>query len=166
MGSFREIWIPLADRFYRVAFYMLESEADAEDAVQELYMKLWTGRGRLEDVRSPLAYGIMVLKNICIDRVRRKTASRTEALDESRSPEESPPDRRIALKDTLNHLLAEMERLPENQCKVLKMRVLENLGYEEISRRTGLSEVHIRVLISKARKTLKEKSGYEVDKGY
>ncbi len=52
MEDFRKIWIPLAERFYRVAFYMLESEADAEDAVQELYLKLWTGRERLDDVRT------------------------------------------------------------------------------------------------------------------
>ncbi len=87
MSDFREIWIPLAERFYRVAFYMLESETDAEDAVQELYLRLWTGRGRLEDVRNPLAYGIMVLKNICLDRIRRRTAARTEPLSPEIRPE-------------------------------------------------------------------------------
>ncbi len=157
MADFREIWIPLAERFYRVAFYMLESEADAEDAVQELYLKLWTGRGRLDDVRSPLAYGIMILKNICIDRIRRRSVAKSEPLSPECRPEESPPDVRLTMKDTLRQLLDEMEKLPENQAKVLKMRALGGLEYEEISRLTGLSEVHIRVLVSKARKTLKER---------
>ncbi len=157
MIDFKEIWIPLADRFYRVAYYMLESEADAEDAVQELYVRLWTMRGALEEVRSPLAYGIMILKNICIDKIRKRAVVRTEMLDEKQSPEESPPDGRLAMKETLKYLLQEMDKLPENQFKVLKMRALEGLEYSEISRMTGLSEVNIRVLVSKARKTLKQK---------
>ncbi len=157
MSDFKDIWIPLADRLYRVAFYMLESEADAEDAVQELYVKLWTGRDRLNDVRNPLAYGVMVLKNICIDRIRRNSVLKSEPLSCESGPEESPPDERLTMRDTLQHLISEMEKLPENQVKVLKMRALEGLEYEEISRLTGLSEVHIRVLVSKARKTLKEK---------
>ncbi len=155
MAEFKDIWIPLAERFYRAAFYMLESQADAEDAVQELYMKLWAGRDRLGSVRTPAAYGIMVLKNLCIDRIRKRKLAGTP--DESLPLEEAPPDRRMAMKDTLNHLLREMDRLSENQAKVLKMRAFDGLEYREISQRTGLSEVHIRVLISKARKTLKEK---------
>ena len=39
MNDFNNIWIPLAERFYRVAFHLLESGQDAEDAVQELYLK-------------------------------------------------------------------------------------------------------------------------------
>ncbi len=157
MNDFRNIWIPLSDRFYRVAYYMLESEADAEDAVQELYIRLWTGREKLRDVRSPLAYGIMVLKNICIDRIRKRSIIRTEPLTGVQEPEDAPPDRRAAMKDSLQLLLKEIGRLPENQRKVLRMKVFDNLEYEDISRRTGLSEVHVRVLISKARKTLKER---------
>ncbi len=157
MTDFKNIWIPMADRFYRVAYYMLESEADAEDAVQELYVKLWTGREKLRNVRNPLAYGIMILRNICIDKIRKRTVVRTETLEEKQSMEEAPPDRRLAMKDTLTILLHEMEKLPEGQRNVLKMRVLEGVGYDEISRRTGLSEVNIRVLVSKARKTLKQK---------
>ncbi len=157
MDDFKKIWIPLAERFYRVAYYMLESEADAEDAVQELYVRLWTGRGKLRDVRNPLAYGIMVLKNISIDRIRKRSAGQTEELDEKISPQEAPPDRRLAVNETLKILLHEMEKLPEIQLKVLRMRVFDEMEYQEISRETGLSEVNVRVLISKARKTLRQK---------
>ncbi len=163
MTDFKNIWIPLSDRFYRVAYYMLESEADAEDAVQELYVRLWTGREKLDDVRNPLAYGIMVLRNICIDRIRKRSVLRLEPLSVDRQPEESPPDRRMAMRDILHQLLTEMDKLPDGQRNMLRMKALENLEYDEISRRTGLSQVNIRVLVSKARKTLKEKIRYEVD---
>lgn len=159
MEDFRQIWLPLSGRFYRVAFHLLENEADAEDAVQELYLKLWDSRDRLTDVRNPSAYGITLLRNICIDRIRRMTRSHIAPLETDVPLDDPPPDRAASEKDTLKRLLEEIGRLPEKQGKVLRMRVLEELEYEEVSRRTGLSEVHIRVLVSTARKTLRKRLG-------
>ena len=69
--AFQDTWIPLQGRFYRIAFYILEQEADAKDAVQDLYLKLWNLRDSLEMVQNPSAYGTLMLKNLCIDRIRR-----------------------------------------------------------------------------------------------
>lgn len=157
MNDFNNIWIPLAERFYRVAFYLLESESDAEDAVQELYLKLWSARSSLADVRNPFAYGVSLLKNICIDRIRRRTARQTEPLEKASPLAEVSAHRHMEIKDTLRFLLGEMEKLPQRQREVLKLRAMEGLEYEDISRRTGLSQVHARVLVATARKTLKSK---------
>lgn len=157
MDNFSEIWIPLSDRFYRVAYYLLESEADAEDAVQELYLKLWAARSGLEGIQNPAAYGIMLLKNICIDRIRKRTVRKAEPLDKTPMPEDAGAEDREDMKDTLRHLMQEMEKLPEKQREVLRMKTIEGLEYEEISRRTGISQVYVRVLIAMARKTLRSK---------
>ena len=157
MDNFSEIWIPLSDRFYRVAYYLLESEADAEDAVQELYLKLWAARSSLEGIQNPAAYGILLLKNICIDRIRKRTIRKAEPLDKAPMPEDAGAEDREEMKDTLRHLMQEMEKLPEKQRDVLRMKTIEGLEYEELSRRTGISQVYVRVLIAKARKTLKSK---------
>ena len=69
------------------------------------------------------------------------------------------PDKRLAEKDYLNRLISEIDKLPQKQAEVLKMRALDGLEYEKISRRTGLSQVNIRVLISIARKNLKRNLG-------
>lgn len=159
MNDFRKIWIPLADRFYRVAYHLLESRDDAEDAVQELYLKILSIPGKLVYVRDPAAYGITLLKNICIDRIRRRESRRAEQLEDFMAADASGPERKMTEKDTLSRVMKEMERLPEKQAKVLSMRVLEGLEYDEIARRTGLSQVNIRVLISMARKTLKKSIG-------
>ena len=157
MNDFNNIWIPLAERFYRVAFYLLESESDAEDAVQELYLKLWSARSSLAAVRNPFAYGVSLLKNICIDKIRRRESRRAEQLEEFIVADASGPEKQMAEKDALARVMKEMGRLPERQAKVLKMRALDGLEYDEIARRTGLSQVNIRVLISMARKTLKKR---------
>lgn len=159
MNDFRKIWIPLADRFYRVAYHLLESRDDAEDAVQELYLKILSIPGKLVYVRDPAAYGITLLKNICIDRIRRRESRRAEQLEDFMAADASGPERKMTEKDTLSRVIKEMERLPEKQAKVLRMRALEGLEYDEIARKTGLSQVNIRVLISMARKTLKKSVG-------
>lgn len=159
MNDFRKIWIPLADRFYRVAYHLLESRDDAEDAVQELYLKILSIPGKLVYVRDPAAYGITLLKNICIDRIRRRESRRAEQLEDFMAADASGPERKMTEKDTLARVIKEMERIPEKQAKVLRMRALEGLEYDEIARRTGLSQVNIRVLISMARKTLKKSIG-------
>ena len=159
MNDLRDIWLPLADRFYRAAYYLLESQEDAEDAVQELYLKIMKTPGRFADVKEPAAFGMTILKNICIDMIRRRERRKAEELQECMISETSDPNRRAADRDRLRILLEEIEKLPEKQAAVLKMRTLEGLEYDEISRRTGLSQVNIRVLISMARKTLKQKTG-------
>lgn len=157
MNDLKEIWLSLADRFYRVAYYILESKEDAEDAVQELYLKIFSGSKSMKNVRNPAAYGITLLRNICIDRIRRRESVRTEELQEYIIADASSPEETLAHKDVLKLLLLEMEKLPEKQSGLLKMRVLDGLEYQEIARLTGLSQVNVRVLISIARKQLKRR---------
>lgn len=70
--EFKSVWLPLADSFYRAAFSILGEEADAKDAVQDLFVRLWNSRERLDRIVQPLGYGLAALRNICIDRLRKR----------------------------------------------------------------------------------------------
>ena len=159
MNDIKEIWLPLSERFYRVAYHILESQEDAEDAVQELYFKLIKTSKKLSNIQDPAAYGITMLRNICVDILRRRERRRTEELHEYMIAEVSSPEKAATEKDRLRVLIHEIDKLPQKQSMVLKMRAIEGLEYDEISRRTELSQVNIRVLISVARKTLKKNLG-------
>jgi RNA polymerase sigma-70 factor (ECF subfamily) len=159
MNEIKEIWLPLSNRFYRVAYHILESQQDAEDAVQELYLKLIKTPDKFSNIQDPAAYGITILRNICIDIIRRRDKRRSEELHEYMIADVDSPDKAATEKDKLRMLIHEIDRLPQKQSKVLKMRAIEGLEYDEISQRTGLSQVNIRVLISIARKTLKKNLG-------
>ena len=159
MNEINEIWLPLSNRFYRVAYHILESQEDAEDAVQELYLKLIKTPEKFTDIQDPAALGITILRNICIDIIRRREKRRSEELHEYMIAEVSSPDRATSEKDRLRILIREIDKLPQKQSTVLKMRAIEGLEYDEISQRTGLSQVNIRVLVSIARKTLKKNLG-------
>ncbi len=153
-GRFQAEYLSLADVFYRVAWFILEDEAEAEDAVQELYLKLWKMRDALDGIRNPKGYGITLLRNLCLDRIRTRSRSvRPEAPPEPEVP--AGTDERIDARERLSKVLAAIKSLPEKQRKVLTLKVLDGLSYEEISQRTGINYLSLRVLLSQARLRLK-----------
>ena len=152
-ARFHTVWIPLQERFYRVAYYLLEDRADALDAVQDLYVKLWKMRDSLDLVRNPGAYGALLMRNLCIDRIRRLTPSEEFPGD---LPGKEPPDEALETKETLGILIQAMERLPDSQRNLVKLHLLQGLSYDEIAAKTGLSPLNIRVQVSLARKKLKQ----------
>ena len=154
---FHKEYLPLADTLYRIAWYILESDAEAEDAVQELYLKLWESRDSLQGIRLPRAYAIRMLRNLCVDRLRK---ARHETY-----PEELPqtqyapaPDDVLDAKTRLDKVLEAVKSLPERQRTVLILRTVEGLSYEEIADRTGMNGLTCRVLLSQARSKIKKKA--------
>ncbi len=153
---FKEDYLSLYQRLYRVAYYILENEADAQDALQELYLKLWKGKDFLDNVLNPQAYSIRLLKNICIDRIRssRKTVL-TETVPEVEA--DRPQDERIDSRERLQKVLAAIKSLPERQGQILRLRLVEGKSYSQIAEITKLNYLTIRVMLSKARKSLKNR---------
>ena len=68
--EFKRRFLPLQKMLYREAFRMLCDSFEAEDAVQNLYLKLWERKDELKNIVAPEAYCRTLLKNICIDRWR------------------------------------------------------------------------------------------------
>ena len=153
-SEFHKEYLSLSDTLYRIAFYMLESEAEAEDAVQELYLKLWDTRGALDGVRSPKAYAVTLLKNLCLDRIRRaRRLCFPEQLPETETPRLQ--DDEFDARERLDKVLEAVKSLPDRQREILLLRTVEGLSYEEIAERTGMNYLTLRVLLSRARTTLK-----------
>ena len=157
-ARFHTVWIPLQERFYRVAYFILEDRADALDAVQDLYMKLWMMRESLDLVRNPGAYGALLMRNLCIDRIRRLTPADPLPID---LPGKEPPDEELIRKESLGALLRAMDTLPDSQRNLMNLHILQGKSYDEIAAETGLSPLNIRVQVSLARKRLKQ---YEDDR--
>lgn len=153
-ARFQNEWLSLAGEFYRVAFYILEDEAEAEDAVQELFLKLWSGRDALDGIRNPKGYGIRVLRNLCLDRIRRSRKMETPAV----LPEPEWPGRQdeaVDEKERLAKVLDAIKSLPDRQREVLTLRTLDGLPYEEIAERTGMNQLTLRVVLSQARRKIR-----------
>lgn len=152
--EFTELYLPLRGALYRVAFFILESEDDAMDAVQDLYLKLLSSPDALETVRNPKAYCITLMRNICLDRVR-KASRRPETEAMEAVSDESPADERVSDRQRIKDICQKLSSLPERERTVLRMKVFEDLSYDEIQKRTGIGYLSLRVLLSNARRKLR-----------
>lgn len=158
---FNTEFLPLAPLLYRIAFHILEQEAEAEDAVQETFLKLWEMRQRLDTVENPKAYSIRILKNECLSRLRQ--ARRELPQEECKTSEAIlPADERIDSRKRLEKVLGAIKSLPDSQRQVLLLRTVEGLPYEEISRRMGITQLSLRVLLARARGKLRNLSGRNI----
>ena len=154
-------YLPLAPMLYRIAFHILEQQDEAEDAVQETFLKLWEMRGKLDDVESAKAYSIRILKNECLDRLRKAKKSVPADQVLVREPI-SPTDEQIDARRRLEKVLGAIKSLPDSQKQVLLLRTVEGLSYEEISKKMGMSQLTLRVLLTRARGALRNLSGRKI----
>ena len=133
---------------------MLCDSFEAEDAVQNLYLRLWERKEELKNIVATEPYCRKLLRNICIDRWRvTRTHDDIGEIQADNIVVDSPPDiERREAGECLEKFLA---ALPEQQQRVMRMK-MQGCSFEEIAEVTGLSDVNVRVIISRIRKKFKE----------
>lgn len=155
--EFKARFLPCYQKLYRIAYRYMGNACDAEDMVQNTYLKLWEKQDFLEGVENDEAYAVTTLKHLCLDKLK---APLVQTDDDSglvgESSPEPPPDQALEQKEEMKIVMRIIYELPEQQRQVVLMRHFEEKSTEEIERETGLSNVNIRVLLSRARKTIKE----------
>ena len=147
--------LPFKDKLYRLAKRILVSSDEAEDAVQEVYLKLWKGRQSIQKYRSPEAFAITMTKNYCLDRLKSKQASNLKIVHSNYQNHESL-DEQIEANDGVSLVFKIMETLPEQQKIILQLRDVEEFEFAEISKMLDINETAIRVALSRARKKVRE----------
>ena len=156
-SDFKQIFLPCHRKLFSVAYRLMSNAQAAEDMVQETFLKLWMQRDKMEKVDNPEAYSITVLRRIFYDKMR---AGHLQEVDKdvgslqvsssqniSKQLEEADEYQRVRL--LINHL-------PEPQARIMLMRDIEDRSFDEISTETGLTEVNIRSILSRARKKIRE----------
>jgi RNA polymerase sigma factor (sigma-70 family) len=152
--EFLDIVLPMKDRLYRVARRFLVSSDEADDAVQEVFLKLWNHKDAINNYKSPEAFAITMTKNYCLDRLKSKQASNLKIVHvnfENRSNLEHE----IEAKDGVSILFKLMETLPEQQRLILHLRDVEQFEFSEIAKISQCTEAAVRVALSRARKKIK-----------
>ena len=152
--EFKEHFLSLQPMLYREAYRMLGDAFEAEDAVQNLYVRLWEQKERIDDLVSPKEYCQKALKNICIDRWRKIRACDEEVeLIEEIVDVNAPPDTESdETEEFIKHFLA---NLPEQPRHVMMMQ-MQGHSFEEIAATMGLSVGNVKVILSRLRRRFKE----------
>ena len=156
--EFKRIFLPCHPRLYRFAFRLTGNREDAEDLVQEAFLKLWNSRERIGEPENPAAFCMTALRNTFVDSVRRRREdSSTIPLDERLTiTADNDVGRDIESRDSINMVLSLIDNLPSNQRDIMRMRDIADAPFDEIETVTGLSPGNIRTLLSRARKKIKE----------
>ncbi len=145
-------------RLYQLAYRLLKDPLEAEDALQEVFLKAYEHAARFEPTGSVSAWLHRITANHCLNRLRQKRP--LESLDEEDAPVvaslgatplEALEERQLALR--LEELLA---MLPENQRRALILKRFGNLSYQEIADLMGLSIPAVDGLLKRARQFLKK----------
>ena len=155
---FKRLYLPFHAKLYRIAFALVGNQEEAEDIVQEVYSRLWERKEELAAVRNPEAYAITLTKHFSLDYLRSPRASRQAAeLEETEEfQSDSSPEKETEEKDQIRQIRRWIDKLPLNQQQVLRLQGMEDYSVEEIEQITGYTAGNIRVLLSRARKTIRE----------
>ena len=158
--KFHRIILPLKDKLFRLAWSIVRDSAEAEDIVQDIFLKLWTKNGEWDEIENLEAYCFRATKNLAFDRIESLTIRRAESI-----PSETEA-RSLADYATPLFKLVETERstlfyrcideLPENQKLVFQLREIEGMSYKEIAEALEISEDLVKVSLFRARNKMKE----------
>lgn len=156
--QFKNIFLPVSQKLFRLAYRYLEDSQDAEDIVQETFVKLWLMREKLSEIINPEAFATTITRNLCLDKLKSKKTTRIDqpsSMNIQNNDYESPYQ---LMEDQNNHNIIKylINTLPEQQKTIMVMRDLEEYSFEEIEEQTGFNLNYIRVNLSRARKLVRD----------
>ena len=137
----------------RQARRLLDSEDDAEDAVQETLMKLWIMKERILNADKMRNMATVVCRNVSLNILRDARQSVPIETAEVITLQGNP---QVLLEEqeSRQRLKRSIEKLTDKQRAILRMRNVENMTYADIAKIIGSSESSVRGMISKARLAL------------
>ena len=143
---------------FRVAHSILRSRAEAEDVVQDAFVRVLEHRRSLSAIRDMRVWLIRIAWNLAIDRRRRVRPEQfDESFAESLVGSSVPADEAMDEARRMRSVLREMERLPRAERDVLLLSAIEELGTAEMAEVLGRSESAVRALLFRARTRLRER---------
>ncbi len=153
--EFLDIVLPIKDSLYRLAKSYLISKDEAQDAIQEVFLKLWKNKESIKNYNSPEAFAFTMTKNYCLDRLKSKQAS-TLKIVHTNFENRTNLDKDIEAKDEVSLFFTLMQKLPEQQKLILHLRDVEQYEFSEIVKITASTQTSVRVTLSRARKKIKD----------
>ncbi|MCD8556916.1 MAG: sigma-70 family RNA polymerase sigma factor [Bacteroides graminisolvens] len=156
LNQFKITVVPLRGKLLNYARKLTDDSSDAEDVVQEVMLKLWNIRQKLEEYNSIEALAVRITHNLCMDMWRSK---RTDQVSLDQVPVVSQtvnPERVLEGDDEIRLMREIISSLPTLQQTIIRMKDIEEYETEEIAQITGCSSESIRSNLSRARKKVRD----------
>lgn len=154
--EFKNQILPLRDKLFRLALRITQNQAEAEDIVQEVMMRMWNGQEEGIKIDNREAYCCTMTRNLALGKIHLKS-HQNEHLDDyiHLKTNSRQPDEEVIQQDYL-HLLHELIRqLPEKQRTILQFRDIEGMSYQEIANCMHISEEQVKINLFRSRKHIR-----------
>lgn len=168
IDSFHIVILPLKDKLFRLAYGIVREQAEAEDVLQDVLLKLWSKRDEWSYIENLEGYCFRVTKNMALDRLASMAVRKTGVIDPERAnivfvDNRSPYSEMVRKEQRLAIDLC-IETLSENQRLVFTLREIEGMSYREIAETLAISEDLVKISLHRARQKMKEMlSAYHKD---
>ena len=147
-----------AGTLFRVAHSLLRNRAEAEDTVQDTFVRVLQHRGTLPSIRELRPWLIRITWNLALDRRRRARPDQADALFlETLISPQIAPDQAFATAEQTRAVLHAIDRLPKAERQVLLLSALRELDTAVIAQTMNKSESAVRALLHRARTRLRER---------
>jgi RNA polymerase sigma-70 factor (ECF subfamily) len=156
--DFNDLVRQLSRILYGYAFRILRNQEDAEDAVQEIFIKLWNMKEKLNEYNSIDALATTMTKNYCIDQLRKqKPIYQEEHKKKDYNYITAPsPHEQMENRETNEIILNIIDKLPDAYNVIIRLRDIEGFSYEEIAKKTDQNINTLRVTLSRARRYIRD----------
>lgn len=156
-NEFLNIVMPFKDKVFRLAKRLLVSTEEAEDATQEVLLKLWNNKTKFEDYKNVEAFSMTMTKNYCFDKLKSKQAQNLKIVHSNYEDGSTTLQKQVELSDSVHWVSKIIEDLPEQQKLVIQLRDIEEYDLDEIAKMLDMNNTAVRVALSRARKTIRKK---------
>lgn len=136
---------------------LLENPDDAEDALQEAFFRLWRRGLKSEETAGTVnldAMSMTTVRSVCIDMLRSRKVRRSEPLENAENGTAETDRSQAEIAQDVTELIA--SRLDERTRNILLLHDVEDYSYPEIAKKYGLTEANCRLIVSRARKSIRE----------
>ncbi|WP_158844024.1 RNA polymerase sigma factor [Algibacter sp. L1A34] len=155
--EFLNVVMPFKDKVFRLAKRLLVSTEEAEDATQEVLLKLWNNRTKIAEYKNVEAFSMTMTKNFCFDKLKSKQAQNLKIVHTNYEDKQTALQKQVELNDSVNWVSKIIKDLPELQKTIIQLRDIEEYDLDEIAKMLDMNNTAVRVNLSRARKTIREK---------
>lgn len=159
LEAFQKRVIPAKNKLFRFALRILGNEEEAKDVVQEVFIRVWNGREKMNEVQNWEAWCMRITKNLSLDRVRTSSKRNTHPIaDGFDIRQEGPtPHEKTEVHESMETVSQLIASLPEKQRQIIHLRDVEGYSYNEICEILELDMNQVKVNLFRARNAVREK---------
>ena len=165
--AFRLLFDAYAPKIHAFALSYLKNESDAEELLQELFLKLWEMRGDLDSSKNIKSFLFKICINLIYDLIRRKNIEQAYLNFAGKNDQTNSDSTwyEVIYNDMLTNLNQLVAGMPDQRQRIFKLSKEEGLSNEEIALQLGLSKRTVENQLYRAVSFLKERLGAKLPAG-